>query len=339
MIYDGVVILDHDLNILSYNNEALDMLGIPDSGLLGRALVENKELQEYLQALKDGDNPEINFTQKMVSAEGMEITIRVNTLRSGQYPDEKHFYLIIYPDKQKYWDEIHLNRSLKFNSIHKITPSVAHEIRNPISTLAIQRQILEDTLNALSLDSKNEQRIQKSLRILNSEIDRVSRLMEHFFRLVRTGNQEPTYEDINTILREIFELIKQYCYESGVELSIQLEKDIPFVHIKRDKFIQVILNIIINSIESMSGKGKLQIHSKKQDKKISIFIKDSGPGIPEDYKNKIFSYYFTTKENGGGVSLALAQQIIEEMGGTISFASKYGQGVTFFIELPKASKF
>ncbi|MCK4893977.1 MAG: hypothetical protein KAT07_08420 [Calditrichia bacterium] len=343
MMNEGVIVLDHELNIISYNREALDLLGISDSdsvsAMLGQAVAGNEELQKYLQALKNGNHPEKQFTQKMVSPEGMEMTVQVNSLISAKNPDGKHFYLFMYPDKQKYWDDIHLNRSLKFNSIHKITPSVAHEIRNPLSTLAIQRQILENTLNTLSLDPKNEERIQKSLRTLNSEIDRVSRLMEHFFRLVRTGNQKPTYEDVNSILREIYELIKQYCYENAIELRIQLQKDIPFVHITRDKFIQVILNLVINSIESMSEKGKLQIQSKKQGEKIFILIKDSGPGIPVDHENKIFSYYFTTKENGGGVSLALAYKIISDMGGKISFDSKYGQGVIFSIELPKASKF
>jgi len=343
MMHVGVVVLDHELKILSYNQEALDMLGISDSGSdarqLDRVLGDNQKLQEYLQNLRGVEPSEKYFTHKMVSPEGMEITIEVNTLTSAAYPDGKQYHLSIYPDKQKYWDEIHLNRSLKFNSIHKITPSVAHEIRNPLSTLAIQHQILEDIFNTLSLDPKNEQRILKSLDILNSEIGRVSRLMEHYFKLVRTGNQEPSYEDINSILRDIFELIRQYCYESGVTLRIQLEKNIPIVHINRDKFIQVFLNLIINSIESMSDKGKLLIQSKKRGEKSVIFIKDSGIGIPADYQNRVFSYYFTTKESGGGVSLALSHKIISEMGGTISFDSKNGHGVTFIIELPKASKF
>ena len=89
----------------------------------------------------------------------------------------------------------------------------------------------------------------------------------------------------------------------------------------------------------MAEKGKLLIQSKRQGENLIILIKDSGPGIPADQENKIFSYYFTTKENGGGVSLALSQRIIEEMGGTISFDSKHRQGVTFLIQLPKASKF
>ena len=89
----------------------------------------------------------------------------------------------------------------------------------------------------------------------------------------------------------------------------------------------------------MPEKGKLLIQSKKQAENIITLIKDSGPGIPVDQENKIFSYYFTTKKNGGGVSLALSQKIINDMGGKISFDSKYGRGVTFEIELPRASKF
>ena len=339
----GVVVLDHELMILSYNQEALDMLGISDSGSvtrqLKRVLGANQKLQKYLQNLKGGEPSENYFTHQMVSPEGMEITIEAHTLTATAFPDGTQYHLSIYPDKQRYWDEIHLNRSLKFNSIHKITPSVAHEIRNPLSTLAIQHQILEDIFNTLSLDPTNEQRILRSLEILNSEIGRVSRLMEHYFKLVRTGNQEMSYEDINSILRDIFELIRQYCYESGVTLRIQLEKNIPIVHLNRDRFIQVFLNLIINSIESMSDKGKLLIQSKKRGEKTVILIKDSGSGIPADYQNRVFSYYFTTKENGGGVSLALSHKIITEMGGKISFESKNGHGVTFIIELPKASKF
>jgi signal transduction histidine kinase len=343
MMNEGMIVLDHDLNIISYNREALEMLGTADSNelsiLMQKVVSGNKELHKYIQTIKNEKNPDKQFTDKIKSPEGMEMIVQVNSLISAGQQNGDIFYLIMYPDKQKYWDEIHLNRSLKFNSIHKIAPSVAHEIRNPLSTLAIQRQILEETLSTLSLDSEKEQRVEKSLQMLNSEIDRVSRLMEHFFRLVRTGNSESTYEDVNSVLREIYELIRQYCYESGVVLKIQLQKSLPFVHLNRDKFIQVILNLIINSIESISDKGKLLIQSKKQGEKIVILIKDSGAGIPADQETKIFSYYFTTKENGGGVSLALSQKIVKEMGGEISFDSKHGQGVTFLIQLPRASKF
>ena len=343
MLNEGVIVIDHELNIISYNREALEMLGISDSGssstMLGNALSRSEKLQKHMQDLKNGGNANQQFTERIISPEGMEIIIQINFLISATNPNGEYFYLLMYPEKQKYWDEIHLNRSLKFNSITKITPSVAHEIRNPLSTLAIQHQILEDTISTIPIDVDNKERIQKSLHMLHSEMERVSRLMEHFFRLARTGASEPTYEDINSILREIYELIRQYCYESGVLLRIQLQKNLHFVHIRRDKFIQVVLNLIINSIESMPEKGKLLIQSKRQGENIITLIKDSGPGIPADQENKIFSYYYTTKKNGGGVSLALSQKIINDMGGKISFDSKYGHGVTFEIELPRATKF
>jgi len=343
MIPFGLIILDHDFTILSCNSEALHILGLSEvdkpSDQLSKFLNQQEEIQAFLHDLQMDVVPSQQVTLSIKTPAGMIRSIRFQISRSADAKVQGHYYFILSSEDKKDREEIHLNRSLKFNSINKIGPSVAHEIRNPLSTIAIQRQILENSLQSISMDTENENRIIKSLRILNTEIDRVSKLMEHFFKLVRSGSKEPTYEDVNSILREIYELVKQYCYENGVEIRLELEKDVPFVRITRDKFIQVLLNLIINAVESIPEKGILHISSLKREDKSVIKIQDSGTGIPEPQQSRIFTYYYSTKKDGGGVSLALAQQIIKEMRGRMFFESIEGDGVTFTIEVPKAAKF
>ncbi|UCF64663.1 MAG: hypothetical protein JSW33_02175 [bacterium] len=343
MIPFGLIILDHEFNILSCNSEVLRMLGLNEkddpSGQMQNFLSEQEEYQAFLHDLEMKVVPSQQAILSIKSPAGVIRAIRFQVTKSAGTKGKEQYYFFLSTDDTKDWQEIHLNRSLKFNSINKIGPSVAHEIRNPMSTIAIQRQILENSLQSISLDPENENRILKSLRILNTEIDRVSKLMEQFFKLVRSGSKEPTYEDVNSILREIYELVKQYCYENGVEIRLELEKDVPFVHIKRDKFIQVLLNLIINAVESIPEKGLLRIISLKKEDKSVIKIQDSGTGIPAAERSRIFTYYYSTKKDGGGVSLALAQQIIKEMRGRLFFESAEEKGVTFTIEVPKVAKF
>ena len=343
MIPFALIVLDHNFNFLSCNSEVFKLLGMDKLENPSRRLPEFLDRQEeyraFLHDLRMEVLPSQQATLNMTSPEGSALSIGIQVSKSSGIKETSHYYLILTPEHQKNWEKIHLNRSIRFNSINKIGPSVAHEIRNPLSTIAIQRQILENSMQSLGMDPENEGRIQKSLRILNTELDRVSRLMEHFFKLVRTGNKEPTYEDVNSILREIYELVKQYCYENGIEIHLELENNVPFVYIKRDPFIQVLLNLIINAVESISAKGTLRIVSHKGENKSIVKIVDTGGGITESQRSKIFTYYYSTKEEGGGVSLALAQQTIQEMRGNLHFTSNKGGGVSFTIEVPKADKF
>ena len=230
-------------------------------------------------------------------------------------------------------------RSLKYNVISKLAPSIAHEIRNPLSSLAIHTEILDNMLPGLGLESESFQRMKKSIIVLQSELERITRIIDHFFKLARPGAKESSYEDINSILRETFELIKPQCYEQGIKIELNLEKSIPFVYLNREELMQVLLNIMINAMESMPRGGVLSIRSKKLENRSLIVIQDDGPGIPPEDLKKIFTRNFSNKDSGSGSSLILARELIEKMGGVITVQSDSYLGTFFTIELPQASKF
>lgn len=230
-------------------------------------------------------------------------------------------------------------RSLKYNVISKLAPSIAHEIRNPLSSLAIHTEILDNMLPGLGLQSESFQRMKKSITVLRSELERITRMIDHFFKLARPGAKESSYEDINSILRETYELVKPQCYEQGIKIELNLEKSVPFVYLNRDELMQVLLNIMINAMESMPRGGVLSIRSKKLENRSLIVIQDDGPGIPAEDLKKIFTQNFSNKDSGSGSSLILAKELIEKMDGVITVQSDTYLGTFFTIELPQASKF
>ncbi len=340
---NGFCILDKDLNIHSYNHHFLNLLEIEPGktveSRIMRIFKDNHPLYNIIKAVGNNDTLETEGDFQIVLSQQKQRNYHIQILNTPYYKKEPFTLVMISEPEEGGLNNIHLNRSLKYNAINKLAASLAHEIRNPLSSLAIHAEILDNTLSNISLLPDKSARIKKSINIVQSELERVTRLIEHFFKLARMGNNEPTYEDINSILREIYELIRQHCYEQGLKLEMSLEDDIPFVHINRDRLIEVLLNIIINALESMKEGGKLTIRSQKLGTKSYIYIEDKGCGIPESIKKNIFTRFISNKENGGGASLLLARKIIEEMGGKISFTSENGTGSAFVIELQKAMKF
>jgi signal transduction histidine kinase len=263
----------------------------------------------------------------------------VNSYLSFDENDRKFLYVFLKPETKPPSNNGSLDKSLKFNSIRKLAPSVAHEIRNPLSTLAIQKQIVENIISSFSMSEDQTEKVKKSLKVWDTELERVIKLIDQFFNLIRTEKSEPTYEDLNSLLREVYDLVKQYCYENAINLEIKLEKNIPFIYVNRDHFILVLLNLIITATEAMVARGTLIIRSDTRDKKGIIYINDTGRGLTDYQKENIFNTEHVGDIHQNTVNLSEARRIIQDMNGNLSCESNVGVGTTFIVELPTVSKF
>lgn len=340
---NGFCILDSDFNIHSYNHHLLNLLEIEPGKTVDltimRIFKDNHPLYNLIKAVGNNDTLETEGDFNIKLPQQKQRSYHIQISNTPYYKKESLTLVMVSEPEERDLNAVHLNRSLKYNVITKLAGSLAHEVRNPLSSLAIHTEILDNTLSNISLLPDKTARIKKSIDIVRSERERVIHLIELFFKLARSGNNEATYEDINSILREVYELIRQHCYELGHQVEMDLEDDIPFVHINRDRLIEVLLNIVINALEAMEKGGKLTIRSQKIGTRGCIYIEDRGSGIPENIRKNIFNQFVTSKKTGGGASLVLARKIVEEMGGRISFSSKNGSGTAFVIELEKAHKF
>ncbi|MEX1030412.1 MAG: ATP-binding protein [Paenibacillaceae bacterium] len=226
--------------------------------------------------------------------------------------------------------EEQVQRSDRLSMIGQIAAGTAHEIRNPLTSIKGFLQVLKKTFKTKGMDKEFSY-----TEIMLTEIDRINQLVSEFLLLSKPKNVIFELMDISKVFREILPIIHNEAILHGVVVEYITEGTLPNVLGDRELFKQVCLNISKNGIEAMTDGGILTIVERVdfEEKKVSIDIHDSGPGIPAYLLDKIFDPFFTTKENGTGLGLSVCQRIVLDLGGTIRVSSK-GFGTTFTISIP-----
>jgi len=170
---------------------------------------------------------------------------------------------------------------------------------------------------------------------MKNELKRINRIVEGFLRLTKPDMFTFTTENINNIIRETVSVLEPEIIKNGVKLTLKLDEEIPPVKADKDKLNQVFSNLLINAVEAMPRGGNILVSTEKLDgKRVRIEISDTGIGIPNEDKSKIFSPYYTTKKQGFGLGLSLTHNIIQKHMGKINVNSEKGEGARFEILLP-----
>ncbi|MBI5418271.1 GAF domain-containing protein [Candidatus Poribacteria bacterium] len=218
-----------------------------------------------------------------------------------------------------------LIQSEKLATLGKLSASIAHEIRNPLTSIKILIH---------SLKEKNENPItrENDIKVIENEIERMNRIINKFLEFARPKEPEFSSCDINQILEETIKLISCEAKEKNICLVVDLPH-IPFIYADKEQMKQVFLNLILNSFQAMPDKGVLTISSEASDKNIIISIADTGCGIQEKNLSKIFEPFFTTRQDGIGLGLSVVQRIIDSHNGKIEVKPVYPKGTMFIIKL------
>ncbi len=335
------LIINEDRKPVAYNDTLLSLLSLhPHKNTidqLEQLIQNNPELSILFNQIQDTSYTHTSPPIKIRLLDHAVIIVNIQIYAIKHNSNEQYLLVNIDDNDSSSTESVNLERSLRYNVINKLASSIAHEIRNPLSSLAIHTEVLDNTLVNLTFNQNEKEKIKKSIRIINSELNRVNKIIDQFFNLARSNGYEMKYEDINKIILEILDLIKQQCYEQGIKVNLSLEKKLPYVHIFRNQIIQALLNIIINSLEAMPEGGELLLSTVNKDNDIHIIIKDSGCGMDHKTKDRLFDLYYSTKENGGGIGLALSKEIIKRQQGQIFVKSDEGIGSTFTVVLPQVS--
>jgi signal transduction histidine kinase len=172
--------------------------------------------------------------------------------------------------------------------------------------------------------------------IISSEILRLDRVVKTFLDFTRPVEMEFASVPIDEFVRDLVELARPQADASQIRVVAEQKAPGVEVRIDRDLLKQAVLNIVVNAIEAMPAGGELRLESSVAGDTAEIRISDTGPGIPPDLREKIFRLYFSTKQKGSGIGLAMAFRTVQLHDGTIDFTSEPGQGTAFFIRLPIA---
>ncbi|MDQ5987733.1 MAG: Adaptive-response sensory-kinase SasA [Syntrophus sp. SKADARSKE-3] len=213
--------------------------------------------------------------------------------------------------------------------LEEMAPVLAHEIRNPLGSIKGAAQYLR------SEASREED--QKLLDVIIEEVNRLNSVVTQFLNYAKPYNLNLKHQDINQLVAKAVSIIRMNNLADHVTIEQELRPDLPAVQVDAEQMIQVILNISLNAIEAMPEGGKLNLKTKRIDsdtgETVRIAIRDTGRGIRKEDIRNIFKPFFTTRERGVGLGLAICDRIIRNYGGTIRAKSIPGQGSIFHIHL------
>ena len=222
-----------------------------------------------------------------------------------------------------------VERSRRLASVGRLAAGVAHEIRNPLSSIKGFATYFKQRYQDVPED-------QQTADIMIQEVDRLNRVVSQLLEFARPISVSPKPTSIKNLVADSIKLIQQQAQENKITINTRNSAEIDEISQDPDRINQVLLNLYLNAIEAMEPGDKLQIDisGSAETGELNFRIADTGKGIAEADLPKIFDPYFTTKSSGTGLGLAIAHNIVEAIGGTIEVKSEAGKGTIFTLRLP-----
>jgi signal transduction histidine kinase len=222
-------------------------------------------------------------------------------------------------------------QSEKMAVVGTFASGLAHEVRNPLNSIALQLSVLERRVAPLPAGVTGE--IKELVGVIREEVKRLDNLVGDFLQFSRSNRVQYRPTALDGLVDEVTRLLRPEARAAGVSLRRQrMGEAIPDLRVDPEKMKQVVINLVQNAIEAMPEGGVATVESGLVGGRAVLVVRDSGPGLPEGLD--VFQLFVTTKAHGTGLGLSIAQQIVLEHGGEIAAASVPGKGATFTVSLP-----
>lgn len=247
--------------------------------------------------------------------------------------------------------------SARLAELGTLTGGLAHEIKNPLSTIGLNLQLLRESVDQSELPEAERGRLSRRIASISAESDRLRDILEDFLAFAGRVRLDRREAELNNVLDELIDFYEPQANASGVQLRKQFDANVGVISIDPTLLKQALLNLLINATQAMvaarysdqanGGGGDLILTTQalpaipatrtrqSEPARVAIHVIDTGPGIPAEHHDQIFHPYFSTKKGGTGLGLAVTRRIIEEHGGEITVHSDDGKGTDFLIILPR----
>jgi signal transduction histidine kinase len=224
----------------------------------------------------------------------------------------------------------------------RLAAGLAHEIKNPLSTMAINLALLEEEWGRAagargedrSEPTAREKRCVKRVQTLQREVKRLETIVDDFLRYARGGEVNRSPQDLGALVREVLDFVELEDSRQNIRHHVDLPIGLPLVMLDPGAFKQAVLNLFVNARQAMPLGGELIVRAQRQGNFVELTVTDTGVGMTPEAVERCFEVYFSTKKGGTGLGLSTTRRIVEEHGGTITAVSEPGRGTSFSIVLP-----
>ena len=224
--------------------------------------------------------------------------------------------------------EMRLRQAERLAELGTLASGMAHEIGTPMNVILGRAEYL--------LQRTTDEGMKKGLATIVTQIERITKVMNQLLSFARRKPLEQRAVDLGEIVEDSLEMFEERIAHSRVTIEKTIESSLPPVLADRDQLIQVLINLVMNSLHAMPEGGRLGLSLDRENRHVRLGVSDTGHGMPEEIRSKVFEPFFTTKDfgKGTGLGLTVVKGIVEEHGGTIAVESVVDKGTTFWIRLP-----
>jgi two-component system sensor histidine kinase HydH len=221
--------------------------------------------------------------------------------------------------------------------LSRLVARLAHEVRNPLSSLDIHVQLLQEDL--AQPEPAMRDRMAGRLNIIRGELKRLEEIVENFLRLRGPAALTLGEVDVGRLLQHVIELVGPEAASRQIQISVDCPSSVGPLLADAGQLTQAVLNVVLNALQAVQRQGRIVLAARPGgEESLLIEVRDSGPGVPPQNRAAVFEPYFTTKEDGTGLGLWIAQQIVAAHGGTIQLENAPEGGAVFTFRLPLRAK-
>ena len=330
---NGLLSVDTHGKVISYNLLALKLLGLNESEVRGMDLnkiidFKTSGIFQTLDQCMSVMDREINYRKK--SGEMVPLALSITPIMGADKSCQGAVIILRDLREIKQLEE-KVRRSEKMAAIGKLAAGVAHEIRNPLSSIKGFAQYLRQAL-------KNKPREKEYAETMVLEVDRINQVVTDLLTFARPMEAELAPTDISELVEHTVRLVHDDAQSRNVSVQMNIS-DLSKIPLDANQMTQAILNLLLNSLQAIHTGGQIEVGAElnPSDSRLKIWVEDDGTGIAADQKEKIFDPFFTTREKGTGLGLAIVHKIVENHNGEINLQSPPAgktQGCRFTIAIP-----
>ena len=332
----GMLLVDERGTIVMVNNSVLRQFGYERDELLGQSvemLVPVPSRSHHLQhragfmkipqARAMGEGRDLFGVRK----DGSEFPVEIGLTPIETVKGMRVLASIVDISERKRL-EMQLRRAERLAELGTLASGMAHEIGTPMNVILGRAEYL--------LQRATDDGMKKGLTTIITQVERITKVMKQLLAFARRRSPEWRTIDLGEIVDDTLEMFQERIAESCITIDKRIESSVPPVRADRDQLIQVLINLVMNSIHAMPEGGQLTLSLAREGSSVCLGLTDTGHGMPEEIRSKVFEPFFTTKDfgKGTGLGLTVVKGIIEEHGGTIAVESVVDKGTTFWIRLP-----